>query len=54
MSQETDTIFGQGTILGPSTFYIGREAALDAWAAALVHINARPSQIAENGLSSFP
>ena len=44
---ESDTIFGQGTILKPTPFHIGREVALDAQAAALVYIYARISQIAE-------
>ena len=34
-------------MLEPSTPHIGKGLALVAWATALVHINARPSQIAE-------
>ena len=41
------TIFGQGTILEPTTPHIGREVALVARTAALVYIYARISQIAE-------
>jgi len=54
LSRESDPIFGQGTILKPSTLHIGKGVALDAEAAVLVYINARHSQIAENDHSSFP
>jgi hypothetical protein len=43
----SDTTFGQGTILEPSTSHISGEVELAAWATALVYIYARISQIAE-------
>jgi hypothetical protein len=47
LSRKSDTIFGQGTMLEPSTPHIGKGVALGALAAVLVYINARHSQIAE-------
>ena len=44
---ETDTIFGQGSMLEPSTSHIGQGVALHAQAAVLVYINVRHPQIAE-------
>jgi hypothetical protein len=57
VSRETDTILGQGTMLEPSTPYIGKGVALVAQAAAPVYPRVyRCSTISDsrNDHSSFP